>query len=141
MNDKDYSDSIAIVWPVENFPDIEEAHCTIIYLGKISEVDFTKEDVQYVLDKLPLVSPGNAPTTSTDLFGKDNDVPVVLLEPTYQIKLDKFLIESALSVLNIHNASEFADNYRPHVTLTSIFDEAPEFFVLGSPVLWWGNER
>lgn len=151
----DNSDHIAIVFPVTsavptdfNIQEGVEAHCTLIYLGKVSEATFTKEDVQSVLDRMQISAPGEVSTLSLELFGPEQDALVITLDDTRLVDI-RNSIEKSLSEVGSGNASEYAD-YRPHVTLDAKTDltldmamesiEIPMTVTLDSPELWWGDE-
>ena len=153
---EDNSDHIAIVFPVaSSVPtdfDIQEgveAHCTLIYLGRISEVSYTKEDVQAVLDRVRIKDPGDISTEDLALFGPDEDVLVMTLDPEKLNPLRE-TIERALAKIGAKNGSEFKE-YRPHVTLDSAsnltLEEAsntiniPSIVTLEAPEVWWGDEE
>jgi 2'-5' RNA ligase len=136
----DASDGIAIVYP-SNWPrdDTPDPHCTIIYLGKVSKVDFTKADVEAALGHVSLEAPGAVRTKGLEMFGPDKDIPVVTLDPGSQVLvLQRIVVEGILGVYGIENASEFKD-YKPHVTITNKDIEIPESVTLGEPVLWWAR--
>lgn len=132
-------------WP----EDLSDAHCTLLYLGDMSEANFTKEDLQIVLQRLATKSPGDVAITGLDLFGPDKNVLVATLDngKLQQIR-DSF--ERTLAKINVHNASEYKE-FKPHVTIddeyTGTLEEAynkvelPETVNLGAPELWWGNEH
>lgn len=152
----DYSDSIAIVfpadWPVTdplNPLDIEP-HVTLMYLGKISEVDFSREDVMAVLATQNIASPGGFKPSTLEYFGVNEDILVLTFDSS-RLQGYQFELEKALNEVGIKNGSYFP-TYRPHLTLAEnisvpleevgdIVGEIPEYITLFSPVLWWGSER
>lgn len=142
MTDNDHSDSIVIVYPAFWNGNIDpEAHCTILYLGNISDASFSREDIENALSGMDLVAPGQINVVGTEMFGENKDYPVWLLEPTALLNLTRKLIEDGLSTIGAENASEFKD-YRPHVTVNQLdFDLPNDYVELGVPTLWWGDER
>ena len=153
---EDYSDHIAIVFPVTteistdlDLNDPPEAHCTLIYLGTVSDASYTKEDVQSVLDRMKIKAPGEVTTSDLALFGPGEDVLVLTLDSS---KLDpiRVSIERGLAKIGAKNGSEYK-TYNPHVTIDSktsaTLNEAeesvqiPPSVTLEAPVLWWGDEH
>lgn len=153
----DYSDSIAIVFPADwpnessnlkvNKP--SEPHCTLIWLGNIPDVSYTKEDVQNLLDRMSIKAPGEVPTTGVELFGPEGDVLVVTLD-SERLEPIRDAIEEGLKKIGGKNASQYKD-YKPHVTIdeeATLSKEEAEIeldiadtVTLGAPVVWWGDER
>lgn len=151
----DYSDHIAIVFPVtSSVPtdfDIQEgveAHCTLIYLGKVSEVSYTKEDVQAVLDRVKISPPESVATSELALFGPDEDVLVMTLDKAELTKARETL-ERALLKIGAKNGSEYKD-YNPHITLDAKTNmdlakatetiDLPPTVTFDTLELWWGDE-
>lgn len=135
----DISDGIAVVYPA-NWPqdDIDEPHCTVIYLGKTKEVDFTKADVEAALHQAGLIEPGAIPTNGVEMFGPEKDIPVVALKSTKFLNLQRDVLEAILLTRGIKNGSEFKD-YKPHITIKNKNIDIPESVTLQAPVLWWGK--
>lgn len=132
-------------WP----EDLSDAHCTLLYLGDMSEANFTKEDLQIVLKRLATKAPGEVSITGLELFGPEKNVLVATLDDSKLARIrDSF--ERTLAKIDIHNASEFKE-FKPHVTIDDEFTgslaearesiQLPETVTLAAPVLWWGNER
>lgn len=155
MADSENADHIAIVYPVTSQVPVDfdiqegvEAHCTLIYLGKASEVSYTKEDVQAILDRIKLKTPSSVVVRDLELFGPDKDVLVMTLDDTALSSLRKTL-ERALLKIGAKSGSEFKE-YKPHVTLDSktnlTLEEARDSIALPDTVsfddveLWWGDE-
>ena len=135
------ADGIAVVYPV-TLTDVDW-HCTIIYLGQTDEVSFTKEDLAPVTDRLKdLPEFGSVKVGDEAMFGPDSDVPVWLLEDTDGRLADVHtLISGMFKLLGIESASEFKDEYRPHITVESHEISKPGEITLGKPTLWWGDNR
>lgn len=147
-----YAKSIAIVYPTV-FPEATElpidrsidAHCTLMYLGEIGEVSFTKDDLQEVLSRFTFEDLGIVDVDGLTLFGKDKDVLVMLLKSSV-LEENHAMISAALHEKGIESASYFTD-YKPHVTLNEKYHgptvgyELPTTIGLGSPVVWWGDDR
>lgn len=148
----DYADSICIAYPYV-FPqdtdlpiDYEiEAHCTLIYLGEVDSISFTKEDLRTVLDEHTFEDLGIVDVSGLELFGPDKNVLVMTLDSS---KLQEYFqsISSALEAQGIENASPYPD-YRPHITLNEAYHgptigfTLPTTVGLGQPVVWWGDDR
>lgn len=146
----DFSNSIAIVFPTDWPVEASEAHCTLLFLGKVSESTYTKEDVQSVLDRMQIRAPGSIETTEFELFGRDKNMLVLKLNPTKLLPI-RDAIERALEKIGAENGSEFKD-YKPHVTVAQDVDTdleeavksvgaVPDLISLHSPILWWGTDR
>lgn len=140
----DFSDSICIAYPA-SWPDtIKEPHCTLIFLGKISEADFTKQDILDVLDDLKLPAPGEVEITGIQLFGPKQDIPVATVFSN-RLFAHRIMIDYELAGINVKSASEF--EFNPHVSIS--YDESTDFtaielpktVTLDKPVLWWGDDR
>ena len=134
----DFSQSISVVFPA-SWPDREDAHCTIMYLGEIPDVSFTKAQL---LAAVQPVAPGTylaADTAGVEMFGPDNDIPVVPLQHPLLDVIHKMMTIELLSV-GIESASEFTE-YRPHVTITDADTDIPSIIILGPPVVWWGLDH
>lgn len=141
----EYPTSIGIMFEASWPTNIDDSHCTLIYLGDIADANFTKDDIQNVLKRLSLKAPGKIKTTGTEFFGPDENILVTTLEKS-PLVVYRETIERVLAKINVHNASEYKE-YRPHVTISEDFDKSekipniPEKIDLGPPVLWWGNEK
>lgn len=130
---------IAIVWPAyfEGSTD-PEAHVTALFLGNTDTATFTKEDVWEALGTdFCWGNIGLVYSDGTALFGKDGDVPVVLLQggmlgPHYQT------FTRRLNNAGIPYSDLFPFN--PHVTVPER-SVIPQTVHLAGPTLWWGNER
>lgn len=139
----EYSETAVIVFP-SNYPkNVDDAHCTLIYLGRIPDLSYTKEDVMSVLDRLKIKAPGEIETKDLEYFGKDKDVLVLTLDSSRLLQI-RSSMERALAKIGAENASEFKE-YKPHVSLGTKEDEKnyisiPDTAYLESPQLWWGND-
>lgn len=140
----EFDDSACIAYPA-SWPDtIKDPHSTLIYLGEISKLSYTKEDVLEVMDQEALSAPGAVEIDEIEMFGPDKDIPVAKLT-SLRLKAQRAAIEFGLAEKGIHSTSEFG--YNPHVSLTYDNDvdveelELPETVTLAPPELWWGDER
>jgi 2'-5' RNA ligase len=132
-------------WP----EDLDDAHCTLLYLGDMVEATFSKEDLEIVIKRLNTKAPGEVAITGLDLFGPEKNVLVATLDPK-KLQPIRESFERTLAKINIFNASQYKD-YNPHVTIAEDFSgtledakkdvKLPQTVVLGPPVLWWGNEK
>lgn len=145
----DYPTSVGIMFPSSWPEDKEDAHCTILYLGEMSEINCTREELQAVVDRLKVKAPGKVAVNGVDLFGPDKNVLVARLDPT-RLEPIREAFERTLAKINVFNASEYKD-YNPHVTITEEFGgtmlnaiadtDLPTHVELGEPQLWWGDEH
>lgn len=135
----EFSQSIAIVYP-SNWPVEDLAHCTMIYVGEISKVDFTKEDLTSTLDQFVWPKNSIVPTGNLEYFGPNKNISVVTLKRTSYLYLARLCVEDALKLKGIINASEYKD-YRPHITVPDPTLAIPQFVELSAPVVWWGDDR
>jgi hypothetical protein len=139
--------SIAIVYPAV-FPQAHaESHCTAIFLGRIGEVEFTKDMVMYALWDIRRYWGQNIhryfrANDQIEWFGVDKDKPVVTFRDDLLLRISRDMIDKRLRQDGIRSASVFnGTDYRPHVTLTGKPLYAPLGVTLTAPVLWWGDER
>ena len=135
----DHSDDIAIVYPSDWPVDDPEAHCTIMYLGAISEANYTKQDLEEAIRKSEIKAPGATPTIGLEMFGEDKDIPVIRLK-SLLVSIQKKQLQIMLLSKGIEDASSFPD-YKPHVTVSEPNVEIPTTVSLGAPAVWWGDER
>jgi 2'-5' RNA ligase len=145
----EYPTSIGLMFPSSWPENLDDAHCTLLYLGDMEDATFSKEDLEIVLNRLNTKAPGEVAITGFDLFGPDKNVLVATLDPA-KLSPIRGAFERTLAKINVYNASEYKD-YNPHVTITEDFggtlEDAkkdvvlPKTVVLGPPALWWGNER
>lgn len=140
----EYSDTAIIVWPAV-LPEVDVAHTTVMYLGKIPDITVPKEKILEVLRSIPLSIKEETPisVTGTDIFGKEEKYVVATLDPTI-LEIDQKFIKAALQIwADVHDAGNFPD-YRPHTTLGpegNAAIETPDSIVLKPLELWWGDEQ
>lgn len=130
---------IAVVWPAyfEGSTDIE-AHVTALFLGNTETAAFTKEQALAAIE--PVVrygSWGDFTARGTALFGKNNDVPVILLQDG-GLGIAVKELTKRLTGAGIAPSTMFPFN--PHVTVPE-GSTIPLRVNLAAPTLWWGNER
>ena len=149
---KEYPDSIGIMYPYV-FPQDTDlpidydipAHCTLMYLGEISETGLTPEQIIEPLRSVNFESTGIVDVDKLELFGEENNVLVMTLKSS---ALDSNFqqVSEVLSAVGIPNASSFPD-YRPHITLNENYKgptigfTLPTTIGLGDPELWFGDGR
>lgn len=130
---------IAVVWPAYFDGSTDpEAHVTALFLGNTETVEFTKEDVLAAIT--PVVrygSWGDFNTKGTAMFGKDNNVPVILLQDGGLGVAVKELTRR-LTQKGIMPSTAYPFN--PHVTVPE-GSVIPLTVHLAVPTLWWGDER
>jgi 2'-5' RNA ligase len=145
----EYPTSIGLMFQSSWPKNLDDAHCTLLYLGDMADATFSKEDIESVVQRLDISAPGEVKVTGLDLFGPQGNVLVATLD-SLKLRPIRDAFESTLAKINIFNASQYKD-YKPHVTISEGFsgtlDEAtantvlPEYVTLGAPELWWGNDR
>ena len=130
---------ICVVWPAyfEGSTDTE-AHVTALFLGNTETAEFTKEQVLDAIAPLTRYgSPGTFTTKGTAMFGKNNDVPVILLQDgglnIWVEEMDQRLMDAGIA-----RSTMFPFN--PHVTVPE-GNVIPLYVKLAAPTLWWGDER
>jgi 2'-5' RNA ligase len=135
---------IAIVWPAwfEGSTD-PELHATALFLGSTETVDFTKEDVEAVVK--PYLWPAWTKVTGLEMFGQQDDIPVLTLENTRLLTITRMDINERLKRRGIKASTTF--DFNPHVTISKEAEHVqselfwPKQIHLESPVLWWGSDR
>ena len=153
MSEDEFKRSIAIVMPAEHRDSNPGSHCTVMYLGEIGDVDFTKSQVELVVEKLRkrwgqlFISNGiHVWNRGYSCFGQERDKLVAIL-PADDERIGDIHdhAEYYLGHRGIKSASNF--DYRPHVTLgvakdiNTMYLPNSQLFTLYKPVLWWGDER
>jgi len=152
MSDE-FKKSIAIVMPAQFRESNPGSHCTVMYLGEIGDVDFTKAQIERVVDRLRdrwdklFFSNGfHVWNRGYSCFGQERDKLVAIMPADDDRILDiRDHAEHWLGLQDITSASNF--DYRPHVTLgvakdiNTMYLPNSQLFTLFKPVLWWGEER
>lgn len=147
-----YPDSIGIMYPYV-FPQDTDlpidydipAHCTLIYLGEISETGIRIEHVTNALKGIEFNHTGIVDVQGLELFGEDSNILVMTLNSS-DLTENFEKVSKALSDVGIENASSFPD-YKPHITLNENYKgptigfTLPTTVGLGSPELWYGGSR
>lgn len=136
---------IAIVWPAW-FPGStdKESHCTALFLGSTESVDFKRYEVEEAIGRY--LWPAWTKTKGFEMFGYNKDIPVVTLERTNLLFIERQDMKERLERVGIHADNQFAFN--PHVTIAKEAEhiQDSELFLptqihLEAPVLWWGDDR
>lgn len=130
---------IAVVWPCyfEGSTD-PEAHVTALFLGNTYTAEFTKEQVLKAIDRIcKFGSWGDFTTKGTALFGKDNNIPVILLQDG-GLGLAVKALTKDLQAAGIEPSTMYPFN--PHVTVPE-GSVIPLKVHLAAPTLWWGGQR
>lgn len=145
----EYPTSIGIMFPSSWPTNLDDAHCTLIYLGDMKKATFSREDIEIVIQRLDKRAPENVIITGLELFGPDNNVLVATLD-VIKLQPIRTSFEVTLAKIGVENASEYKD-YKPHVTISENFSgsledakkefKLPRTLFLGAPKLWWGNEH
>lgn len=145
----EYSNTACIAYPADYpndriKPEVEEMHSTIIFLGDIDN-DLEGISKQELVDILAPVDTNMfryVNTTGFELFGPENDIPVVLLKEQDHLIETRESIERVLKAEGIESPSEFG--YRPHVTVdmkTYEWRNRPPWVLLWPAQLWYGDDR
>lgn len=130
---------ICVVWPAyfEGSTDTE-AHVTALFLGNTDTAEFTKEQALAAIAPVTKYgSWGDFTTKGTSLFGKDNNIPVILLQDG-GLSIAVKELTKRLVAAGIEPSTMFPFN--PHVTVPE-GSAIPLKVHLAAPTLWWGNER
>lgn len=130
---------ICVVWPAyfEGSTD-PEAHVTALFLGNMDTAEFTKGQVLKAIDRIcRFGSWGEFTTKGTALFGREKNIPVILLQDGGLSIAVKSLTKD-LQDVGIEPSTMFPFN--PHVTIPE-GSVIPMKVHLAAPTLWWGNER
>lgn len=104
------------------------SHCTILYLGEQEVDDLPKQLMASLLHKLTGLI--HSHVTGQDMFGKEKNVPVLLLD--HPLLMSNRIL--AMSMLKPY--MEIPDDfpvYRPHVTIDNPKVYPPERILLGTP--------
>lgn len=130
---------ICVVWPAYFDGSTDpEAHVTALFLGNTETAEFSREQV---LDAIQPVlnwgSWGEFQTRGTDMFGKEKDKTVILLQDGGLHNAVKEMTKR-LTRNGIMPSTAFPFN--PHVTVPES-SVIPLTVHLAAPVLWWGDER
>lgn len=139
----EFHSSIAVVWPSSIPVSDPEAHCTMLFLGRIPEVAFSREDILHVLDTWAFRSPGDFYIRASNLYGPEKNVLVAELHDPKGVLAEQrgYLEEGLLECDGIRSASQYG--FSPHVTISpkAVNEPFSPVVTLGTPVLWWGSER
>jgi len=144
----DISTSGAIMWPAvypldPAHPEYRprEPHSTIVYLGDITDVNYTKEEViDAIKDTYHSVFLW-VYVEGLDWFGPEENIPVLRVHHDYMRPYHDTLTK-VLKIRGIPFSEEY--DYSPHITITpqAALDEVWPKKILLSPVeLWWGGEH
>lgn len=149
MESEDFSNYVSVVFPAafpsRNVqPDVKNLHCTVFSLGDLDS-DLNGVPAQTLLDALHDI-PTNViqyvNTDGWDLFGPENDIPVVKLMPAPLLLEIHHHIKYNLEDIGIHSNSEF--DYSPHVTVdpgTYHNNNMPPWVLLDRAQLWYAGEK
>lgn len=138
-------DLAAVMWPVVPWgatEKVDEPHCTILMLGDIRELNFTKQEVIQAIQETYHTVFIWAEVEGLEWFGENKDVPVLLLNHEY-LFMYRDSLEDVLRMRGIKWDEHFP-TYRPHVTVNQeVVDSGfiPQKVMLSPVELWWGKER
>lgn len=135
----EFKESVAVVYPSNWPPDDSNAHCTVVYMGEIPELEFEREDLVKALKFAGLRAPGWAFTTGVEQFGKDKDITVVTLQ-SFALQVQYSLFKKAMASCGIEYVEKWPE-YKPHVTVKEPGQGFPQSVRLGAPTVWWGEDR
>jgi 2'-5' RNA ligase len=138
--------SICVVWPAwfEGSTD-PELHVTALFLGKTTDADYGRGDVQDVVAAFRDIAPGPVSLqASIDWFGANKDVPVLRLYSMFSphLRYTRDVMAEHLTNLGIPPSDDHG--FIPHITMSNeriTVMKLPRIVYLEAPVLWWGNDR
>lgn len=136
------------IWYPASFPagykhaPVEDMHCTLMYIGETKDVyeKFTPIDIMYSLEEEDFLLIHQVEVVGRTLFGKEYNIPVLLLRETAPLMEQRKTVEKCLARYNIDWSKDFA--YKPHVTVSEeIYKDPPNMVTLMWPEIWWGDSR
>lgn len=138
MDNSNDSGMIALLPQTDEWCTIEPAHTTIVYLGKIADLDpNVKEQVIKLVSSLAiLTNPFPVKITGQEVFGTDDKVEVFVLAKIPELS-------SLRTILDSWDDSEFP-NFLPHATIGpegTIVKDPPMFLMFDRIMVSWGEER
>jgi hypothetical protein len=131
---------IAIVWPAWFLGSTDpQLHCTTLFLGNTDTTPFRRSTIENVL-RWKGSNPGPCRVIAPGLFGKEGNIPVLLIDNPELQKEQEWLVRR-LQAYDVVSPSTFGFN--PHVTIAKEVAKPyfPRFIQLEAPVLWWGDDR
>lgn len=149
MDTSSFKNTACIVYPAQypdhfTKPSVEELHSTILFLGDIDE-DLGGIEIEPLMDVLSPVECNYLQYVDVkgwDLFGPDQNIPVLKLDQTPVMTEIRERVEFVLACVGIFSPSQFG--YSPHVTIdneTFRTQRFPEWVLLRQPQLWYRGER
>lgn len=138
MDDYDDSVMVALLPTTTYWSHLELPHLTLVYVGKVAELRPTVwSDLLKVAYSIATVNPPqNLYTLGTAVFGTDEKVDVILIEPAPDLLRMRALFEQ-------YNGSEFKE-FRPHATIGPTGSAnviIPEKILFDRIVVCWGTEK
>lgn len=136
------------MFPVQIQTDIlvnVEPHVTLLYLGEIPDLPYTKEQLVEVMKPYLGIGGGFATPKRFELFGENKDHLVVTLDD-WSLQILRSLVLKVVDGIGGKNGSSFKD-FNPHVTLLEDYSgeldnlELPASIHLGPLEIWWGDEQ
>lgn len=141
----EFEDTAIIAYPVlwpsgHRDPQIPDVHSTVVFLGDVSNSEFTKEDVLDAMREFDVNVYRWVDVDGLDWFGPNHDVPVLRISHSGLQGFYERLTEK-LAIKGIFSASEFP--YSPHVTIDMETATIgwPNHLMLGPVELWWREEK
>lgn len=137
MNDIQDSGIVALLPQTDEWCKIDLAHTTLIYLGKVKDLDpIVKETVIKLVSSIAiLTNPFPAKIVGQEVFGDDEKVEVFRLTTTPELS-------SLRNLLETWDDSEFPI-FRPHATIGpegTVVQDPPLFLMFDRILFQWGEE-
>lgn len=138
MDDTQDSGMIALIPSESNWCKIDPPHVTLVYLGKIKDLDpLVKTELIKIVSSLSVLTrPFSVKILKQEVFGDEEKVEVFRLVNTSELSSFRIILDS-------WDDSEFSV-FRPHATIGpegTIVEDPPLFLHFNSLLLGWGEER
>lgn len=138
MNDVQDSAMVALLPQTNDWCKIDPAHTTLIYLGKIKDLDpiIRDELIKIVSSLAILTNPFMVKIKGQELFGDEEKVEVFVLDNIPELS-------SLRTILDSWDDSEFPI-FKPHATIGpegTVVENPPLYLMFDRIILGWGEEQ
>lgn len=138
MNDIQDSAMVALLPSKSDWAKVDPPHTTIIYLGKISELDpLVREELIKIVSSLAILTTSfKVKILGQEVFGSDEKVEVFRLFLSQELS-------SLRTILDSWDDSSFPV-FKPHATIGpvgTVVNNPPLFLMFDRLLLSWGEER